>query len=99
MKNRYGIYQATPSSCVMYKENRDGKQSTFTVLNTKKESEQKVLVFIDNEQKDQDNIYLDNISSSKEILEAFNQWAHDAPVVFEMEAQTCLTHCIQIRDE
>jgi hypothetical protein len=99
MKNKYGIYQATPSSCVLYKENKDGQQSTFTVLNIKKESKQDVLVFIDNEQANQENILLDDITSSEEILEAFNQWAHDAPVVFEMEAQSCLSHCIHPNDE
>ncbi len=95
MKNRYGIYQATPSSCVLYKENKDGQQSTFTMLNTNKNSTQGIIVFIDNEQANQENIYLENINSSKEILEAFNQWADDAPVVFEMEAQSCLSHCMK----
>lgn len=97
MNYRYGIYQATKASCVLYKEDRDGNQSTFTVLNTHTESEGKqgILVFIDNELAQHDNVFLPDIKSTKDLLEAFNYWAQDAPVVFEMEAQSCLSRCVQ----
>ena len=100
MNHRYGIYQSTESSCVLYKEDEDGKQSTFTVLNTPRKTSEinGILIFIDNEQTFQDNIFLENISSSKELLEAFDHWAEDAPVVFEMEAQSCLSKCLQKND-
>ncbi len=99
--HRYGIYQATQASCILYKEDKDGKQSTFTVLNKKKDTdrERDLLLFIDNEMAEKENIFHEGISSTMDLLQAFNDWAQDAPVVFEMEAQTCLSRCLQQKNE
>ena len=32
MGNKYGIYQSSKTSCIFYKEDDDGKQSTFNLF-------------------------------------------------------------------
>jgi hypothetical protein len=96
MGNRYGIVQKANAFCVLYKEDTTGSQSYFTVLNpTKKESDGQgnIIVFIDNEDESIANAFHDHITSSKKLLEIFDDWAYDAPVVFQMEAYSSLLSC------
>ena len=31
----------------------------------------------------------------KDVIEAFGGWASDAPIVFELEAQKSMSHCLR----
>ena len=97
MVHKYGIYQSTSKSCIFYKEDEDGKQSTFNIFVTpeKDEStEKKIFAFIDNEQMEKENWTKINDSNIKDVIEAFGGWASDAPVVFELEAHKSMSHCL-----
>ncbi len=97
MTHRYGIYQATSKSCVFYKQDDDGNQSTFNIFVTpsKDEKDKKDLfAFIDNEQMRQDNWASTKEADIKDLIKAFGGWASDAPVVFELEAQKSLSQCL-----
>jgi hypothetical protein len=94
---KYGIYQATTKSCVFYKQDDDGNQSTFNVFVTKSKEEynkKDLFAFIDNEQMSQDNWTSTKEAEIKDLLDAFGGWATDAPVVFELEAQKSLSQCL-----
>ena len=95
MGNKFGIIQTTNSLCVLYKEDDEGKESFFTVLHptTSNKSEGKIIVFIDHEYQETENVFIDNISSPKHLLQIFDEWADDAPVVFQMEAYSYLLTC------
>ena len=95
MGNKYGIVQTTNSMCVLYKEDDLGSESFFTVLHprTSYKSKNKTIVFIDYQQKDEKDFFIDNISNTQDLLTIFDDWAQDAPVVFQMEAYTYLLAC------
>ena len=95
MALKYGIYQSSPKSCVFYKQDEDGNQSTFNILvapdAAKKES---IMAFIDNEGMKQENWSKMNVSKAEDIVEAFNSWATDAPLMFEIEAIKSMSNCL-----
>ena len=97
MTHKYGILQSSVMSCVFYKEDEDGNQSTFNlfVSSSKDINNEKLLsAFIDNEQMGKDNWFANKNLEIDDAIKAFNEWASDAPVVFEMEARNSLSHCM-----
>ena len=67
MGNKYGIYQTSSKSCIFYKQDDDGNQSTFNIFVTPSIAEKKedVFAFIDNEQIKKDNWVGKNIDIKK----------------------------------
>ena len=51
--------------------------------------------YIDNIQLGEKVWHLDDQISINAAIKAFNEWASDAPVLFELEAQKSLTNCLQ----
>jgi hypothetical protein len=97
MGHKYGIYQSSNRSCVFYKQDEDGNQSTFNIFVKPKEHEadvEKIIAFIDNDQVKKENWTKTEITDLKDVLEAFGGWATDAPIVFELEAHKSLSHCL-----
>ena len=97
MANKYGIYQSSSKSCIFYKEDEDGNQSTFNILVTPHDEEtgkEKIIAFIDNEQMKKESWSKTEITDVKEILEAFGGWASDAPIVFDLEAKKSMSKCL-----
>jgi len=97
MVHKYGIYQSTSKSCIFYKEDEDGNQSTFNLFVMPSEEQagkKEVFAFIDNEQMKKDNWAVTREMGIKEVIEAFGGWAADAPVVFELEAQKSMGQCL-----
>ena len=97
MTHKYGILQSSGMSCVFYKEDEDGNQSTFNLFVSpiKDINDEKLLsAFIDNEQMGKDNWFANKNLAIDDAIKAFNEWASDAPVVFEMEAHNSLSHCM-----
>lgn len=98
MAHKYGIYQSTSKSCIFYKQDDEGNQSTFNlfVKTSKDEADKKeVFAFIDNEQMGKKNWEPAKISDLKDVVEAFGGWAADAPVVFELEAHKSMSQCLR----
>ncbi len=92
---RYGIYQNSPKSCVFYKQDEDGNQSTFNIfVKPDKEKRGKISAFIDNEAMKKENWFKDNVSEIEDIIDAFGGWANDAPLMFELEAQKSMGQCL-----
>ena len=90
MAYKYGIYQSSGASCIFYKEDEDGNQSTFNLFvapKTNMEDKKTILALIDNEQINGDNWCGDRDLAIQDIFEAFDKWASDAPIVFELDAQ------------
>jgi len=96
MTHKYGIYQSTSKSCIFYKQDIDGKQSTFNIFVTPSEDEYKnqLFAFIDNEQMKKENWTPQKNVDIKQVMEAFGRWAEDAPIVFELEAQKSISECV-----
>ena len=97
MAHKYGIYQSTFTSCIFYKQDEDGNQSTFNIFispETEGEEQKKIHAFIDNEQLRTENWFGRKDLDVNEILEAFGGWASDAPFVFEMDAHKSITQCL-----
>lgn len=97
MTNKYGIYQSSSKSCVFYKEDEDGNQSTFNILvapHEKEPDKEKIIAFIDNEQMKKESWSKTEVTDIKEILDAFGGWASDAPIVFDLEAKKSLSQCL-----
>ena len=97
MTHKYGIYQSTSKSCIFYKQDEDGNQSTFNIFITPSKEEidkKEVFAFIDNEQMKKDNWAVTKEMSIKDVIEAFGGWAADAPVVFELEAHRSMGQCL-----
>ena len=96
MAHKYGIYQSTSKSCIFYKQDEDGKQSTFNIFVTPSDEEpkNKLFAFIDNEQMKLENWTPPKDVDIKQIMEAFGGWATDAPIVFELEAQKSISECV-----
>ena len=98
MANKYGIYQSTSKSCVFYKQDDNGNQSTFNIFikpKTHEMGKDGIFAFVDNEQIQKENWIVSGDSDIKEIIEAFGGWASDAPVVFEMEAHKSMSNCLK----
>lgn len=98
MASKYGIYQSTSRSCVFYKQDDDGNQSTFNLFvkpKTDETGKDELFAFVDNEQIQKENWAISKGSDVKELVEAFGGWASDAPVVFEMEAQRSMSNCLK----
>ena len=95
MAHKYGIYQSTSKSCIFYKQDEDGKQSTFNIfVSPNTENKQKtIFAFIDNEQMQKEN-WSTKASDIKDVIEAFGGWATDAPIVFELQAHKSLSNCL-----
>ena len=96
MTHKYGIYQSTSKSCIFYKQDKDGKQSTFNifVIPSEDEYKNKLFAFIDNEQMEKENWTPQRNVDIKQVMEAFGGWAEDAPIVFELEAQKSMSECL-----
>ena len=96
MTHKYGIYQSTSKSCIFYKQDEDGKQSTFNIFVTPSEDEHKnkLFAFIDNEQMKKENWSPPKNVDIKQVMDAFGGWAADAPIVFELEAHKSISECI-----
>ena len=94
MAHKYGIYQSSSKSCIFYKQDQDGRQSTFNIFISPKKPDKKVIAFIDNEQVQQKNWETNDESSIRDVLEAFGGWAADAPIVFELEAHKSINQCV-----
>jgi hypothetical protein len=97
MGNKYGIYQSTSKSCIFYKQDEDGNQSTFNIFITPQKNDREketIFAFIDNEQMKKENWATPNVSDIKEVIDAFGGWASDAPVVFELEAHKSISQCL-----
>ncbi len=94
MVYRYGIYQSSPKSCVFYKLDEDGNQSTFNIFVTPdKDKKEAISAFIDNEGMKKEN-WSKKTNDVKDIIDAFGGWATDAPIMFEIEAQKSLSQCL-----
>ena len=94
MTNRYGIYQSSNKSCIFYKQDEDGKQSTFNIFVSPEKDNKNVFAFIDNEHMQKENWSTNEQSDLHEIVKAFGGWASDAPIVFELEAKKSLGQCL-----
>ena len=97
MSHKYGIYQSTSKSCIFYKQDEDGNQSTFNIFITKSkddETKNDLFAFIDNEQMKKDNWAPAKDVEVRDLIRAFGGWASDAPMVFELEAQRSLSQCL-----
>jgi hypothetical protein len=96
MAHKYGIYQSTSKSCVFYKQDEDGNQSTFNIFikRAKDEDRDDIFAFIDNEQLKIDNWAPNDNPQIKDVVEAFGGWATDAPIVFEIEAHRSMGKCL-----
>ncbi len=97
MTHKYGIYQSTSKSCIFYKQDEDGKQSTFNIFVTPSEDQykNKLFAFIDNEQMEKENWTSQRNVDIKQVMEAFGGWAEGAPIVFELEAQKSMSECLR----
>jgi len=85
-RNKFGIFQSSELSCVFYKEDENGNQSTYNIFIFPKENENKIFAFIDNCQMGEKLWQSDNKNSMNDAIRVFNEWAVDAPVLFEIEA-------------
>ena len=97
MAHKYGIFQSTSKSCVFYKEDEEGNQSTFNIFISPKKDEidrEQVMAFIDNEQMKNQN-WSNKGQDIQEVIEAFGGWASDAPFMFDLEARKSLSNCLK----
>jgi len=97
MGNKYGIVQSSSKSCIFYKQDEDGNQSTFNIFlkpNKNNPDKEEIFAFIDNEQFKKENWINRDESDIKDVLDAFGGWASEAPMVFEMEAHRSLNNCL-----
>lgn len=94
MTERFGIYQSSSKSCVFYKQDKDGRQSTFNIFVSDKDAK-KFQAFIDNEEIEEDSWTTNDEASVEDLVEAFGNWASDAPMVFGLEAQQSMSKCLK----
>jgi len=98
MRNKYGVFQSSATSCVFYKQDKEGNQSTFNVFvkpdqdDTQKKN---IFAFIDNEQISKNSWFGANDLNMEEIIKAFQEWASDAPFLFGLDAQNCIDQCLK----
>ncbi len=96
MTNKFGIYQSSSRSCIFYKEDEDGHQSTFNIFKTPTaDMKEKIIAFIDNENMNKEDWVKEEVTDIKDILDAFGGWAADAPIVFELEAHKSLSSVLK----
>lgn len=93
--HKFGIFQKSDASCVFYKEDQEGNQSTFNLFVLPKENENKIFAYIDNSQIGEKIWRSDKKISINDTIKAFNEWAVDAPILFELEAHKSLSHCFR----
>lgn len=87
---KYGIYQSSGASCIFYKEDEDGNQSTFNLFVAPEmdvEGKNTIFALIDNEQIGEDSWFGVKDLTIQDIFRAFDGWASGAPIVFELDAQ------------
>lgn len=97
MGHKYGIYQSSPSSCIFYKQDEDGNQSTFNLFlipEDTSEADKKIFSFIDNEQIRTKSWFGAKNLSIQDVMKAFGEWASGAPIVFEMDAIKSISTCL-----
>lgn len=98
MAHRYGIYQSSPTSCVFYKQDEDGNQSTFNIFAmpiSPEEKKKALFAFIDNEGFKTESWSGTKETDIKEVIDSFGAWAADAPIVFELEAKKSMGECLR----
>ena len=79
MYDKYGIYQASSKSCVFYKQDEDGNQSTFNIFVTTLKDEQdrkRVFAYIDNDQINQDHWIFTKEADIKDSWLALDKLKH-----------------------
>ncbi len=99
MPNKYGIYQTSSNSCIFYKQDEDGNQSTFNLFISKNKQDlnkKSIFAHIDNEHMKQENWTSDD-AEVEDIVEKFGGWASDAPLLFELEAQKSMGQCLKTK--
>lgn len=97
MTHKYGVYQSTATSCIFYKQDEDGNQSTFNIFaspKTAEEGKRTIFAFIDNEQLRKKSWFGTNDLAVQDVVEAFREWASDAPFLFELDAQKSMGFCL-----
>jgi len=98
VKNKYGVFQSTATSCVFYKQDKDGNQSTFNIfVEPRKEEDQKgtIFAFVDNEQIQKNSWFGTNDLDLQDVIKAFREWASDAPFLFGLDAQKSMDQCLK----
>ena len=87
---KYGIYQSSGASCIFYKEDEDGNQSTFNLFvapETDVKGKKTIFALIDNEQIGEASWFGVRNLTIQDIFKTFDGWASGAPIVFELDAQ------------
>ena len=87
---KYGIYQSSGVSCIFYKEDEDGNQSTFNLFVAPEmdfKGKKTIFALIDNERIGEDSWFGVRNLTIQDIFKAFDGWARGAPIVFELDAQ------------
>ena len=92
-KYKFGIFQSSEVSCIFYKEDQDGNQSTFNLFILPDIKQNKLFTYIDNIKLDKKVWHSDN-NNIEDIIKSFNEWSSEAPVLFELEAQKSLSNCL-----
>jgi len=98
VKNKYGVFQSTATSCVFYKQDKEGNQSTFNIfVESMDEEDQKgsIFAFADNEQIQQNSWFGTNDPDVQDVIKAFREWASDAPFLFGLDAQKSMDQCLK----
>ena len=85
--NKYGIYQSSGASCMFYKEDEEGNQSTFNLFIVPERYNRKksILTFIDNEHIGKQNWFGDEDLTIQEIFDAFDKWANGGSCPYQNE--------------
>jgi hypothetical protein len=97
VRNKYGVFQSTATSCVFYKQDKDGNQSTFNIFVEPKEQEDQknsIFAFIDNAQIQKNSWFGTNDLDVDTVIEEFRKWASDAPFLFGLDAQKSINQCL-----
>jgi len=96
-RNKYGVFQSTSTSCVFYKQDKDGNQSTFNVFVQPKQEDDKetIFAFVDNDQIKQNSWFGTNDLEVQDVIKAFREWASDAPFLFGLDAQNSINQCLK----
>jgi len=98
MGYKYGIYQSSPTSCILYKQDEDGNQSTFNLFlipEGEGKEEKTILSFIDNEQMKTKSWFGTKNTTMEDLMKVFKEWASDAPFVFELNAERSIINCLE----
>ena len=98
MKNKYGVFQSTARSCVFYKQDKEGNQSTFNIFVEPREKEDQkgsIFAFVDNEQIQKNSWFGTNDPDVQDVIKAFREWASDAPFLFGLDAQKSIDQCLK----